>query len=81
MKPFRQIYQDIRTNKLVRIIITKPIVSERRITFQSDLNAWGYGNKRVGQPKTKWVEDAIRELWKKGLKDQSTIAHNTQIDR
>ena len=55
--------------------------SERHITFQPDLNSWDYGNKRVGRPKAKWVEHAIRELWKKALKDQSTIAHNTQIDR
>jgi len=81
IKPFRQIYQDVKTKRLAKIILQEPTVSERRISFQSDLNAWDYGNKRVGRPKTKWVEDAIRELWTKALKGQSTIAHNTQIDR
>ena len=62
IKSFKQIYACSRIKRLKRTI-NKTNTPMHKITFESDLTLWTYNNRRVGRPKYKWAEQALKSLW------------------
>ena len=78
---FSTTYKNAKIERFRKLLAADPNSLIRQSTMTNSSEAWNYGNKRVGRPKTKWVEDAAQMFWNRIRGYQQPEFRNMDYDR
>ena len=78
---FSTTYKNAKIERFRKLLAADPNSLIRQSTMTNSSEAWNYGNKRVGRPKIKWVEDAAQMFWNRIRGYQQPEFRNMDYDR
>lgn len=60
---FRTAYKNAKTKRVINVIKAGRDDPQNQITFETGLKAWNHANERIGAPRIKWANEAVKLLW------------------